>query len=67
MLCYMDRTYCVSPGCVDKCGRKLTDKIRAEAVAWWGGEGAPIAMSDFCDDNGELRRAAVGGEGEERP
>ena len=25
----------------------LTDKIREDAVKWWGNENAPIAMSDY--------------------
>jgi hypothetical protein len=43
-------TFCVSPDCENKCGRKLTPDIRAAADRWWGkceGE-APIAVSCFC-------------------
>tara|TARA_R100001086_G_scaffold19134_1_gene9250 strand:+ start:322 stop:516 length:195 start_codon:yes stop_codon:yes gene_type:complete len=50
MICYRDRTYCVSPDCTNECGRKLTPEIRKEADKWWGkGPGsAPIAISCFC-------------------
>lgn len=27
----LDKTFCVSPECNNKCGRKLTDKIKQEA------------------------------------
>jgi len=49
---YKDMAFCVSPGCRNKCGRKLTDEVRAAAKRW-GGEDAPISMVLFCDDDGE--------------
>lgn len=53
MMCYKDRTFCVSPSCTNECGRKLTPEIREAAQKWWGMEGeAPIACSFFC---GELK------------
>lgn len=54
MMCYRDRTYCVSANCKNKCGRQLTDEIQQAAYEWWGGRDAPICISEFCDDNGEL-------------
>lgn len=48
MICYRDRTFCISPGCTNECGRKLTAEVRAAARAWWGGDDAPIAMGYFC-------------------
>jgi hypothetical protein len=50
MMCYLDKTFCASPHCENKCGRKLTPEILKAADKWWGkGEGeAPIAMSYFC-------------------
>jgi hypothetical protein len=39
MICYMDRTYCISPNCVNACGRKLTDAVRVAAKA----AGLPIS------------------------
>lgn len=56
MICYRDMTFCSSPACKNKCGRKLTDEVRAAAVKWWGGEDAPICVSHFCDENGEVRK-----------
>lgn len=49
MICYKDRAFCVSPGCVNECGRQLTPEVRAAAEAWWGEPGAPIAVGRFCD------------------
>lgn len=53
MICYRDMTFCVSPHCKNKCGRKLTGEIVAAARRWWGGPDAPIATAKFCDANGE--------------
>lgn len=46
MICYLDRTFCISPDCT--CGRKLTEEIKEGARKWWGDDNAPIAMSYFC-------------------
>lgn len=53
MICFRDKTFCVSPNCENKCGYKLTDEIKKEADKWWGkGEGqAPISMSYFCGED----------------
>ncbi len=48
MLSYKDRTFCISPDCENKCGRKLTDKIVKDAERWWGGEDVPISVDFFC-------------------
>lgn len=48
MICYLDKTFCVSLNCENKCGRKLTDKVIKSAIQWWGSDDAPIAMSCFC-------------------
>lgn len=53
MICYRDTTYCVSPDCENKCGRKLTPGIEQEAHAWWGSDSAPIAVACFC--GGDVR------------
>jgi hypothetical protein len=46
-MCFRDMAFCNSP-CVNKdCRRKLIDLIRAEAHAWLGKEGAPIAVASF--------------------
>lgn len=59
MICYLDRTFCASENCKNKCGRKLTKDIVKGAFSWWEkvtgiGENAPICVSHFCDENGEL-------------
>jgi len=55
MMCYRDRTFCVSPNCKNECGRKLTQEIRDAAEKWWNPKDepdkrnqAPIAVSCFC-------------------
>jgi hypothetical protein len=48
MMCYKDMTFCVSPFCENKCGRKLTTEIVQAAEEWWGNEEAPIAVGYFC-------------------
>lgn len=50
MICFRDRTYCVSKNCTNKCGRKLTDEVTAAAKVWWGGDDAPIAVGTFCEE-----------------
>lgn len=55
MICYRDATFCASPTCRDKCGRKLTREIQDAAKRWWGNDNAPIAVAEFCDENGEVR------------
>ena len=55
MICYRDTTFCVSPGCENKCGRKLTPEIEAAARRWWKGDDPPIAMSCYC--GGDLEEA----------
>lgn len=53
MICFLDRTFCNSPTCENRCGRQLTDDIKKRAEKWWGGPGAPIAVGNFCktEDN----------------
>lgn len=53
MICYKDMTFCVSPNCTNKCGRKLTEEIKKEAEKWWGGPDAPICVSYFCGESDE--------------
>ena len=59
MICYKDTTFCASPNCKNKCGRKLTKKDIKNAIEWWGGENFPIAYSNYCDDKGELLNANI--------
>lgn len=46
MICFQDRTFCISPNC--KCGRKFTPAIQAAAEKWWGTSDAPIALGYLC-------------------
>ena len=44
MICYGDKTFCPFYETCDKqndCSRPLTPQVKAAAVKWWGGEGAP--------------------------
>ena len=50
---YEDRTFCISPNCEDKCGRKLTQEIKEAAYKWWGDKGAPISVGYFCGNNAQ--------------
>lgn len=52
MICFRDTTFCISPNCTNKCGRKLTNEIQVAAKNWWRGcEGEPpIAVGYFCGD-----------------
>lgn len=58
MICYRDRTWCCSPVERHTCGREFTEDDRKKAIEWWGGEGFPLAVAEFCkhdkgEDNGE--------------
>ena len=46
MLCYKDRTFCPFEQCkkFPVCPTALTEKVQADAIRWWGKEGAPIAQ-----------------------
>lgn len=46
MLAYKDRTFCPYDKCsfFPKCPRALTDKVKQDAIQWWGGDDFPIAM-----------------------
>lgn len=55
MICFRDTTYCSSPTCQDKCGRKPPEDLEAQVLRWWGKPGGPVAYADFCSEinNGE--------------
>lgn len=63
MICYLDTTFCISPGC--KCERALTPEIREAAERWWErfGDaewrkkygGPPIAMAYFHGGEPEVQ------------
>ena len=50
MLCFKDMTFCSSDCCNQLCGRYFGDSERAQAKAWWKGDNAPVAFSDFSAD-----------------
>lgn len=56
MMGYGDRIWCCSKNCKNKCGRKLTDEDREKAIRWWGGEGFPISVAEYCNENGEVKK-----------
>lgn len=45
MICYLDRTFCVTKNCKNACGRKLTDEIRQGAIQ----AGLPVMVSLLCE------------------
>lgn len=50
MICFRDRSFCSSSAeCAnERCSRNFTDRLREEAVRWWGGNSPPpIAWQDF--------------------
>ena len=47
MVCFRDMTFCDAKCGAKECHRMLTDKVRADAVKWWGSDDAPVAVSDF--------------------
>jgi hypothetical protein len=51
MMCFRDRTYCASSTeCANnECGRRFTEEDKKAAVAWWGGEDFPLALSPYKD------------------
>ena len=53
MICYRDMTFCTADCANDACGLKFTEQVSQDAIVWWGGEAAPIALADrspFCED-----------------
>ncbi len=46
MICYRDRSYCASPACANKCGRKITDNEREEAIK----ADMAISWGYFCEE-----------------
>ncbi len=66
MIGYDDKTFCISPGCKNRCGRKLTPEIERLANEWWvnscGGneDSAPIACAYFCGGKEEAEEDNAG-------
>lgn len=51
MSCWLDKTFCVSPNCQNKCGRKMTEEQKAYVET---NNYLLISCAKFCDENGEL-------------
>lgn len=49
MMCFRDMTFCAnSDECAnDQCARHWNNDLQHQADAWWGGEGAPVAMGFY--------------------
>ncbi len=48
MYCFKDITFCVSPTCENRCGRKYTEVLREQNK-----DNMPISASYFCDSDGQ--------------
>lgn len=48
MISFKDMTFCSSPCGNTECYRKLTPQVLNDAEAWWGGEGAPMAIANMA-------------------
>jgi hypothetical protein len=46
MMCYADRTFCSSPHCENKCGRKMPKEVESEAIK----SGLYISTAYFCGE-----------------
>ena len=46
MIGYRDMTFCRGDGCIafDRCPRAITEKVKAAASRWWGGDDFPIVQ-----------------------
>lgn len=46
MICYLDRTFCNDKQCAEYsgCPTAYTTEREADALKWWGKEGAPVAF-----------------------
>lgn len=44
----LDKTFCASPACVGKCGRKMTEEERAYVIE----NNREVWQGYFCDDKG---------------
>lgn len=53
-LCFRDMEFCTAACATKDCVRRLTNEVRIEARAWWGEDGAPIAMSDQSNRCGDF-------------
>jgi hypothetical protein len=54
MICYKDMTFCWAACDNDKCSRKYTKEVIANAAKWWGSNEAPIAVQDMSTNCGDF-------------
>jgi len=66
MIHYRDMTFCAGNGCTkfDTCPRALTEKVKADAAKWWGGDDAPICRFSKPE---KLECYRAEGDGEKQP
>ena len=50
MICFRDMTFCGSDCTNTYCRRHFSEQVVFAAREWWGGDDAPIALSDFSQD-----------------
>lgn len=45
-MCFRDRTFCPFTECAqfNNCDWAYTDKVKADAVKWWGSDEAPVSF-----------------------
>ena len=54
MICYKDRTFCISENCTCHPDRKYTEQVQNDADLWWNaidrvaGSG-PVMVADLCN------------------
>lgn len=58
MMSFRDREFCDAPCSTRPCRRALTPEVKAEATAWWGGPGAPIATRNRAAQCADFRPLA---------
>lgn len=47
----LDKTFCRSSACQNKCGRKFTEEIEASMIL---NDIPRVSMAYFCDGNGQI-------------
>lgn len=56
-LCFRDMAFCRSDCVNSACDHHFGEQERADAIAWWGSDEAPIAFSDYSLDCAEYQPA----------
>jgi hypothetical protein len=51
VISYMGMALCRRSDCGNfaDCPRAFTDQVRADAVKWWGSDGAPVSFAHFTE------------------